>query len=250
MKYKMVLWGLVGLAAYFLMMFFFAKPKDLKTAVNDIRNSTVSINISYASPECYKNDHAFDACGATGVVVAYKEGVTYILTNKHVAEATDYAADTPCPVWVFPKRAKQGFPGFVIAVSPKTDLALIAVQDYIGEPIKIAKHKPEFLENIFSVGNPGCIKDVIGLGFMGMVGVPVFNHGAGVYRETDTMIEPKALFLADEMLLGSTGGSSGSGIYNMQGELIAVLFAGARVDPAYTLAVPLESVKEFLTVIE
>lgn len=247
MKYSIpVILAVLCIAAFSL---FLPKKGNFKLAVLHNRAATVSVHIGTSSPECYSNDEMFDKCGATGVIVAYKNGKSYILTNRHVAEAAGWGDGTPCPIWVFPERSKKGLPGIFISVSPYTDLALIEVSEFIAEPVKIAKEDTtNFLDKVFSVGNPGCVKDVVGFGHIGTKDIPVYEHGDGIFLISDVLSIPSnvGVFMAHEMFLPSTGGSSGSGIYNEDGELIAVLFGGARVSPSFTLAVPLKAVQAFL----
>lgn len=158
----------------------------------------------------------------TGTVVKMTEDATYILTNKHVATMGNY-------VVLLDEENEVIVKCEVLKNSEKYDLSLIKA------PIKLKNKqafkgvgKIDYQEKAYSVGM------FLGLKY-------IYTEGTFAGYEDDSFL----------LNTPAGPGCSGSGVFNKNGELVAVIYAGNiinyfQIDTAKAVCVTGEQVKEFL----
>jgi S1-C subfamily serine protease len=166
-----------------------------------------------------------DRYDGTGFVIS-ADG--YMLTNWHVvADSANPVADT---VWVTMADQAAGRYADVIATSRERDVALIKVRGYQGTyltGIDWAGTKARQGEPAALIGYPA------GSGFArDRASVVRTSMTAGILSRVTT-----DLIQFDGMTIG---GSSGSPVFNADGEVISVHRAGLRQGPGFALSVPVK----------
>ena len=152
----------------------------------------------------------------------------YMLTNWHVV--ADSAHAEPDTVWVTMADQSAGRYADVVATSRERDVALIKVRGYQGSyltAIDWAGTKARQGEPAALIGYPA------GSGFArDRASVVRTSMTAGILsRVTVDLIQFDGM---------TTGGSSGSPVFNADGEVISVHRAGLRQGPGFALSVPVK----------
>jgi len=166
-----------------------------------------------------------DRYDGTGFVIS-ADG--YMLTNWHVvADSTHAVADT---VWVTMADQSLGRYADIIATSRERDVALIRIRGYQGSylsAIDWGGAKARQGEPAALIGYPA------GSGFArDRASVVRTSMTAGILsRVTPDLIQFDGM---------TTGGSSGSPVFNADGEVISVHRAGLRQGPGFALSVPVK----------
>ncbi|HEY6091166.1 MAG TPA: FHA domain-containing protein [Gemmatimonadales bacterium] len=166
-----------------------------------------------------------DRYDGTGFVIS-PDG--YMLTNWHVV--ADSAHAQPDTVWVTMADQSAGHYADVIATSRERDVALIKIRSYQGS----------FLTSIDWNGTKARQGEPAAL-----IGYPA---GSGFARDRASVVRTSMtagilsrvtadLIQFDGM---TTGGSSGSPVFNADGEVISVHRAGLRQGPGFALSVPVK----------
>lgn len=161
----------------------------------------------------------------TGFVIS-SDG--YMLTNWHVV--ADSAHATPDTVWVTMADQSAGRYADVIATSRERDVALIKIRGYQGPhlaSVDWAGTKARQGEPAALIGYPA------GSGFArDRASVVRTSMTAGILsRVTPDLIQFDGM---------TTGGSSGSPVFNADGDVISVHRAGLRQGPGFALSVPVK----------
>ena len=166
-----------------------------------------------------------DYYNGTGFVIT-ADG--YMLTNWHVvADSQHPRADT---LWVIMADQSQAHYADIIATSPERDVAVIKIRGYVGPWItaidwngtKARQGEPAAL-----IGFPA------GSGFARLrTAVVRTSMTAGIIsRTTDDVIQFDGITI---------GGSSGSPLFNANGEVIAIHHAGLAQSPGFALSLPIK----------
>jgi len=166
-----------------------------------------------------------DRYDGTGFVIS-PDG--YMLTNWHVV--ADSAHAEPDTVWVTMADQSTGRYADVVATSRERDVALIKVRGYQGPhltAIDWAGTKARQGEPAALIGYPA------GSGFArDRTSIVRTSMTAGILsRVTADLIQFDGM---------TTGGSSGSPVFNADGEVISVHRAGLRQGPGFALSVPVK----------
>jgi pSer/pThr/pTyr-binding forkhead associated (FHA) protein/S1-C subfamily serine protease len=166
-----------------------------------------------------------DRYDGTGFVIS-PDG--YMLTNWHVV--ADSAHAEPDTVWVTMADQSVGRYAEVVATSRERDVALIKIRGYQGThltAIDWAGTKARQGEPAALIGYPA------GSGFArDRASVVRTSMTAGILsRVTADLIQFDGM---------TTGGSSGSPVFNADGEVISVHRAGLRQGPGFALSVPVK----------
>ena len=166
-----------------------------------------------------------DRYDGTGFVIS-PDG--YMLTNWHVVADSAHAA--PDTVWVTMADQSAGRYADVIATSRERDVALIKIRGYQGShltSIDWAGTKARQGEPAALIGYPA------GSGFArDRASVVRTSMTAGILsRVTPDLIQFDGM---------TTGGSSGSPVFNADGDVISVHRAGLRQGPGFALSVPVK----------
>ena len=152
----------------------------------------------------------------------------YMLTNWHVVADSAHAG--PDSMWVTMADQSQGRAAEVIATSRERDIALIRIRGYQGS------HLPsiDWAGTKARQGEPAAL-----------IGYPA---GSGFARDRGSVVRTSMtagilsrvtldLIQFDGM---TTGGSSGSPVFNADGDVISVHRAGLRQGPGFALSVPVK----------
>lgn len=166
-----------------------------------------------------------DRFDGTGFVIS-PDG--YMLTNWHVV--ADSAHAEPDTVWVTMADQSVGRYADVVARSRERDIALIRIRGYQGSyltAIDWAGTKARQGEPAALIGYPA------GSGFArDRASVVRTSMTAGILsRVTADLIQFDGM---------TTGGSSGSPVFNADGEVISIHRAGLRQGPGFALSVPVK----------
>lgn len=152
----------------------------------------------------------------------------YMLTNWHVVADSAHAA--PDTMWVTMADQSAGRYADVVAASRERDIALIKIRGYQGPHLTAvdwAGTKARQGEPAALIGYPA------GSGFArDRASVVRTSMTAGILsRVTADLIQFDGM---------TTGGSSGSPVFNADGEVISVHRAGLRQGPGFALSVPVK----------
>lgn len=188
--------------------------------------------------------------GGTGVVLRSTINQSLVLTNSHVCRVVEQGGLV---------RGEAG--SFMVSAykhSVKNDLCLIKVDANLRGSTKISEEAPEpFVDEAIVSGHPALMPNVITKGHVsGRQNIAIITGVKPCSPEDLTGPNGLAcLFLGgipviknfDSVLVTATimPGSSGSAVYNSQGQLIGLVFAGSG-DLGYAWTVPFESVTDFL----
>ncbi|HYK83305.1 MAG TPA: FHA domain-containing protein [Gemmatimonadales bacterium] len=160
----------------------------------------------------------------------------YMLTNWHVVADSQHArADT---LWVIMADQSQAHYADIIALSQERDLALVKVRGYAGPAIAAidwAGTQARQGEPAALIGYPA------GAGFAHLrTAVVRTSMTAGIIsRTTEDVIQFDGITI---------GGSSGSPMFNANGQVIAIHHAGLAQSPGFALAVPIKHAAAILPV--
>lgn len=165
-------------------------------------------------------DKVADGYAGTGIVIDIKDGFSYILTNRHVC---DEASLGSCNVIVNDKFIK--LEKVKVSSEENTDLSLWKTNANIN------KKKIKGIANGIGIGERGySVGNFLGFKMMYTEGVYVGN-----YWESDVYN------------MNIAGGCSGSGVFNKEGYLVSIVFAGiGKISSPKALSVPTKNIKEFL----
>lgn len=212
------------------------EPKKAVQLV-DLANTTVAItNLQGTS-------------GGSGVIVSHNPHESFVLTNAHVCGVVENSG------FVHTDYAKYLVESF--AKSRVHDLCLIRVASDLHYSVLLAPHSPEIYTKSYVSGHPHLLPTIITEGhFSGrrtiqlMVGVRdctkedlqnpatrgfcIFFGQLPIFRNFDSqVISPTIL-----------PGSSGSGVYDSEGKLSGLVFAGTQ-GLSYAMIVPWEYIFNF-----
>jgi len=166
--------------------------------------------------------HRGDALGS-GSYIRIKDGVGYILTNRHVVQRED---GTIVKEVTLIKENMSNFKGELAVVDSVYDLALIRTTDYLPEPLRLADTSVVKGDPVAVIGSPlGLIESVT-------AGI-VSSTDRGDVFQLDAPINP---------------GNSGGPVINTRGELVGVAVSKI-MSPAEGIgfAIKLEAIKDFLS---
>lgn len=218
--------ALVGVAVYAVLSGTQSLRRELREM--NVRNATVTIYTPSSQ--------------GSGVVVKSDEMGSIILTNKHICDGAlqpqaelnkqkQSSADKPIStfVLVLAKSRNQGKPmaAQVLEMADNLDLCAIQLVEQKLPSINIASNPPKVGDTIYTHGSPMGMEDVTAHGKLASRKYPWFWM---VYYLGALSVRP---------------GSSGSGVYNADAELIGLVSFG-NFQANVTGIVPLEHVKRFL----
>lgn len=189
--------------------------------------------------------------GGSGTIVSSSPGLSVVLTNAHVCEVakngglvnTDDGKSYPI----------QGY-----KQSATHDLCLAAVNADLKVSAKLSPTAPQFMDSSTVSGHPHLLPTIVTHGHVSGKKLIQLIVGIKECTKEDFESAPLICLLAGGLPIIKTfdsqitsnliqPGSSGSGVFNIRGELIAVVFAGSG-DLGFNFAVPYEFVKAFLEV--
>lgn len=187
--------------------------------------------------------------GGSGTIVATSPGLSVILTNAHVCEVAKNGGLVHTDDGL--SHQIQGY-----KQSATHDLCLAAVNADLKVSAKLSPTAPQFMDSSTVSGHPRLLPTIVTHGHVSHKKLIQLIVGVKECTKEDFESAPLICLLAGGLPIIKTfdsqvtsnliqPGSSGSGVFNIRGELIAVVFAGAG-DIGFNFAVPYEFVKAFL----
>lgn len=166
--------------------------------------------------------HRGDGLGC-GCYIKIKDGVGYILTNRHVVQMQN---GTFAKEFTLIKEDRPNFKGQLATVDAVYDLAIVKTSEYLPEPLKLA-------EEPVNEGDP-----------VAVIGAP-FGYIESVTAGIVSSVDRGDLFQIDAPI---NPGNSGGPVINTKGEMVGITVA-KLMSPAEGIgfAIKLEKVKDFLT---
>ena len=173
---------------------------------------------------------------------------SFILTNMHVCQAL---------------QSSQGFvlhDNRTIAVSHYKiskihDMCLVRVREHLGVNTGVASRAPKKFDMVYNSGHPngeplslakGRVTDrvTIAIAYAYVPCQSIDEHpDCAMYGDKPLVSHMDSLYAS----FMSAPGSSGSGVFNSQGKLVGLVFAGYGMSYSYSYNVPYEYIHEFLT---
>jgi S1-C subfamily serine protease len=189
--------------------------------------------------------------GGSGSVIYRSSTMSKVLTNRHVCEVTKDGGLIHSP--------GAGVSQVVSYIESEThDLCVITVADDLKASVLVANRLPELYENATISGHPHLLPTVVTKGVFGSKQTVQVAIGERPCTDEEKDSPTFGLFCAilgrlpiiksyESTLVSATiqPGSSGSGVFNDDGELETVVFAGSG-DFGYAETVPHEYVVNFL----
>lgn len=188
--------------------------------------------------------------GGSGVVIRSTSKDSYLLTNKHVCELVQTGG--------FVKTSNKEYKVFAYKLYPKHDLCLINIKTNLKVNTVLAQKNPKMYSKITASGHPHLRPVTISPGYLSNPEILAIMVGmeACTGDEVDPQDMMTCLFMRQKPVMRkfksqSTSclimpGSSGSGVFNEQGELFALMFAGSSQGLSYGSIVPFEFLNDFL----
>jgi len=179
------------------------------------------VRIEFDSSGADKCDfRKFYSCG-TGVVVYSEPGKSFILTNAHIASPSK-----KCDALIYTYNKSDPIVGKVVAVSNRTDLGIIEVDKELTS-VNLSKKDNDYLDDISIIGSPFCNN---------------WYYEKGYATKFDIIVLGS---LANQLSVHTYPGNSGSPVYNSNGNLTGLIFAGSRVMANVGYYIPLKSIERF-----
>lgn len=190
--------------------------------------------------------------GGTGVILSSHNGESDILTNNHICEAIKEGG------LVQYQGKKLLINGY--KKSKEHDLCLIRVRENLGISTRVANKAPERMSNAIVVGHPGLLPDLITKGhFSDKLNIKLIVGMKKCENKENASLEETLLCLLmggmpilksfESQVISAmiAPGNSGSPVYNDQGEIAGLVFAGNGQGISYGFIVPQEYVFNFVT---
>lgn len=189
--------------------------------------------------------------GGSGTVLESSETASYVLTNAHVCAVVKSGGLV---------TSTSGKSGFVVSyvVSKTHDLCLIEVAANLEASTRLAPNPPQSYDEATISGHPHLLPNIVTKGHFSGKQVIQVMIGSRPCTDAEANDAGTGFFCAivgrlpivrtyEAIVVSATiqPGSSGSGIFNSNHELSAVVFAGAG-DLGYAFAVPHEYIEFFL----
>lgn len=182
--------------------------------------------------------------GGSGFYVKAPSGTVYIMTNRHVCELNSNNE----VVIIEGNNNPKFFSRNIIKMDNKHDICIIEAEQHKSS-LDVASRLDEG-DLINLVGHPTLQPLTISKGeFIGSrrIGIAYPPTEKGCKKgDREFMFMCISTMNANQITAYSRGGSSGSPVVNVYGNLVGILFAGDRNDQFVTFMVPLRDIKRFL----
>lgn len=189
--------------------------------------------------------------GGSAVILSSKANESILLTNKHICQLIQVGG------LVITEAGE--YPVYSYRVYDRHDLCLIKVLSNLGVSAKVALGPPELYTESVVVGHPALLPAIVTRGhFAKQISISImigFEPCDGTEEDEDMQYScmfsgRKPIIRAFESQVVTSlimAGSSGSGVFNEDGELSGLIFAGGRDGLSYGFIVPYQYLYDFLS---
>lgn len=188
--------------------------------------------------------------GGTGVIYKSDGSGSYVLTNAHICRLLARNGGTVT-------TSNGSYSASRFKISKVHDICLVEVVSDLEVQTKLATARPKFGDKLIVAGHPYLLPTTVTEGHLSgqeeiqlLVDVQKCSKEEFekdpflcFYFDGMPMIQS---FQADTTSVMIAPGNSGSGVFNAEGELVGLAFAGIGRGISHGFIVPLESVKAFL----
>jgi S1-C subfamily serine protease len=187
--------------------------------------------------------------GGSGVIYKSSEKESVILTNKHVCEVIQAGG--------LVGTAKKTYKIDSYKLYPKHDLCMVRVLANLKVNTQLAKKRPKLYSHAFVSGHPALLPHVLTEGYFSSS--RTIDIAIGM-KDCDGSEKPEEMMYC--MIFGQVPiirsfrgqlvtatimpGSSGSGVFNEDGDISGLVFAGNAQGLSYGFIVPYDFVKDFV----
>lgn len=189
--------------------------------------------------------------GGTGWVLKSTPTKSYVITNRHVCGIYDMFGSLTV------KHSKGSFQAQRVKISETHDLCLVEVYTDLGVDTKIAETAAAYGDKITIAGHPRLLPLMLSEGHVGekfeitiVVGVRKCTNeekdSNNLYCLNYGVVPIAKNFESTTASAFIAGGNSGSGVFNSQGEVVGVAFAGFGGGYSQAFIVPFEFLKTFV----
>lgn len=187
--------------------------------------------------------------GGTGVILQSEETESIVMTNKHVCELIQIGG--------LVKTRIHKYRIYRYKYYKKHDLCLIKIAANLGINTIISATKPDLYSRAFVSGHPSLLPDVLTEGYFSdykMIDVMVGMVPCDGTEKDQEMLacafygeKPVVRKFRSQVVTATImPGSSGSGVFNDQGEIAGLVFAGSSEGLSYAFIVPLRYLQDFV----
>lgn len=179
--------------------------------------------------------------GGSGTIIKSTPHLSYVLTNAHVCRAIEAGG-------LVETVTHETYFVTSTVIAEHHDLCLITLNADLHTNTTLSRYAPPVGAKVFVVGHPHLLPVIITEGyFSDKLIVQVAEPESNCDDLTKALGFCFTLKTFESQVISATiqPGSSGSGVFNANGELSGVVFAGAG-DFGYGLIVPLEYVYDFM----
>lgn len=187
--------------------------------------------------------------GGSGVILSSNKKTSIIMTNKHVCQVIQGGGIV--------QTLNKRYNIVEFKIYPFHDLCLVKVKGNLRVNTVIAKDKPELFSSVYVSGHPNLLPHVLTTGYFSDYKTIQLIVGMQPCTAEDFKKDPfTCLFMGGTPIIRKMAsqvvtatimaGSSGSAVFNSDGEISGLVFAGNSEGLSYGFIVPLVYVKDFI----
>jgi len=226
----------LALWSFFLTMGCACTPKityNSPKALKNIIRSTVKIEIDYTVQDKITLATIQKAYVATGFSIMTTDVVSFVLTNQHVCDMG------PNATYTLTLQSGHKVQATFVRADPFADVCLLKANAIIP-PLTLAKQNASQGDRVVAVGGPAGVFPII------VDGIISGYYNMHMRHEPDEDGNFEIHFRSQVMSAPVYGGSSGSPVLNMDGEVIGIVFAVRGEKEHIAFLVPISEVWRFL----
>lgn len=202
-------------------------------ALKQATSSVVKISVDYQVQDKITLATVQKAYFATGFSIAATDVVSFVLTNKHVCDMG------PNANYTLTLQSGGKVQATFVRVDPFADICLLKANGMIP-PLKLAKDNASQGDRILSIGGPDGAYPLIIEGFVSGY------HNMHMRSDSDEDGDFEVHFRAQVISAPVYPGSSGSPVFDVNGEVVGIVFAVRGEKEHIAFIVPISEVLRFL----